>query len=79
MIPMLTHLDSVRQAQMAEATSLYTEREDREQHPDWHLADSSGKAMDLMRGVLAVVDARNSDTLKVADIGAGVGGALVVR
>ena len=64
---------------MADATSLYTEGEYREQHPDWHLADSSGKAMDLMRGVLAVVDARNSDTLKVADIGAGVGGALVVR
>jgi SAM-dependent methyltransferase len=74
---MLTHFDSVRQAQMADATSLYTEGEYREQHPDWHLDDSPGKAMDLMRGVLAVVDARNSDTLKVADIGAGVGGVLV--
>ena len=61
----------------SDATSLYTEGEYLEQHPDWHLPDAPGKAMDLMTGLLAVVDSRKSNTFKIADIGAGVGGVLV--
>jgi len=46
-------------------------------HPDWHLEDAPGKAIDIFPSLSHVVECNNGkNTLKIADVGAGVGGVL---
>jgi SAM-dependent methyltransferase len=55
---------------------LYTEGKYAEQYPDWHLEDSPHKVEDLLPSILALIDSKNLAEIKIADIGAGVGGVL---
>jgi hypothetical protein len=57
-------------------STLYTDGNYAKQHPDWHLADAPGKALDLQAAVEAVAAAVGGKKLVLADIGAGVGGVL---
>lgn len=45
-------------------------------HPDWHLADAPGKARDLQPGLAALLPQLPNKKLRLAEIGAGVGGVL---
>jgi SAM-dependent methyltransferase len=60
-----------------EAVSLYTGDEYARQHPTWHLEDAPHKAANLMPGVRAILAKRPADVVRVADVGAGVGGVGV--
>jgi SAM-dependent methyltransferase len=55
---------------------LYTEGKYAEQFPDWHLEGSAHKVEDLLPSVLALIDKRQLAEIRIADIGAGVGGVL---
>jgi hypothetical protein len=48
-----------------------------DEHPNWHLEDSPGKTEDILPGLIAIVDQLVVKELKLADVGAGVGGVLV--
>jgi len=45
-------------------------------HADWHLEDAPGKALDIGPSIDAVIDALGKGSLRIADVGAGVGGVL---
>ena len=60
-----------------EARELYEGGEYAARHSDWHLADAPDKARDLMPGLRAVVKDLGGGRLRIADVGAGVGGVLV--
>jgi hypothetical protein len=60
----------------ASFSTVYTEGEYAKRHPDWHLADAPGKAIDIAPAVAAVADAIGCNRLTIADVGAGVGGVL---
>jgi hypothetical protein len=45
-------------------------------HPDWHLEDAPGKALDILPSLLAAVDRLGQSTVRLADVGAGVGGVI---
>jgi hypothetical protein len=62
-------------------TSIYTSGEYWKQHPDWHLQDSPGKALDVVDAALAALDATDGPAFRLGDVGTGIGGVLaeVVR
>jgi hypothetical protein len=45
-------------------------------HPDWHLEDAPGKALDILPSLLAAVDRLGGSTVRLADVGAGLGGVI---
>jgi SAM-dependent methyltransferase len=61
---------------MTKATDLYTSGDYGLKHQDWHLEDAPSKVDDIMPALLAVVESIQSDTVKIADVGAGTGGVV---
>lgn len=59
------------------ATERYQDGSYGRQHPGWHLEDARAKATDLTPGLSELVRRFNGPRLRVAEIGAGVGGVLV--
>ncbi|MDZ8052245.1 MAG: class I SAM-dependent methyltransferase [Aulosira sp. ZfuVER01] len=62
---------------MVEAINLYTSGEYGLRHRDWHLDDATYKVRDIMPALKAAIASINSDVLRIADVGAGVGGVVV--
>lgn len=57
--------------------NLYTDGDYAAMHPDWHLEDAPGKAIDIFPSLSHVLESNSrKDILKIADVGAGVGGVL---
>lgn len=57
--------------------NLYIDGDYAAMHPDWHLEDAPGKAIDIFPALGFVVECYNGkNMLKIADVGAGVGGVL---
>jgi len=57
-------------------TRLYTDGEYAKKHPSWHLPDAPAKAQDLRCGLLELLQRLPGKRLRIADVGAGVGGVL---
>jgi SAM-dependent methyltransferase len=62
---------------MTRSIDLYTSGDYALKHQNWHLEDAPNKASDIMPALLAVVESRRSQTLRIADIGAGTGAVIV--
>jgi hypothetical protein len=61
-------------AENESAVGLYTDGKYAQDHPTWHLEDAPTKAGNMMPGLRAVIKKLSGDTLRIADVGAGVGG-----
>jgi SAM-dependent methyltransferase len=57
------------------AETIYTGASYQEKNPDWHLADAGNKAIDILFAFAPIVAACPKG-VRVADLGAGVGGVL---
>jgi hypothetical protein len=55
---------------------LYTDGEYARKHPAWHLPDAPAKAKDLTLGLAELLQRLPGERLRLADVGAGVGGVL---
>jgi hypothetical protein len=55
----------------------YTDGDYAARHPGWHITDAPHKAQDVLPGLLAISDDCQLKTLRIADVGAGVGGVIV--
>jgi hypothetical protein len=64
------------QSVSARAEDLYSSGAYADKHEDWHLSHAPGKAQDIWPSLEAIADRTKSPTLKIADVGAGVGGVL---
>lgn len=58
------------------AIEQYLGGEYKSRHPDWHSAESAGKAADLQAGLEAMLRDSPQEKWKITDVGAGVGGVL---
>ena len=58
------------------ARQLYTDGGYARKHPDWHLPDAPAKARDLAGGLAELLRRLPGKRLRLADVGAGVGGVL---
>ncbi len=66
----------MNQSSTARAEDLYSSGAYADKHEDWHLSHAPGKAQDIWPSLAAIADRTNSPKLKIADVGAGVGGVL---
>jgi hypothetical protein len=58
------------------ANRLYIDGDYARRHPGWHLADAPAKANDLQLGLTELLQRLPERQLRLADVGAGVGGVL---
>ncbi|MEH1789731.1 MAG: methyltransferase domain-containing protein [Nostoc sp.] len=61
---------------MNDATHLYITGNYGIQHSDWHLSDAPNKVKDIITALQLIIENSNKSSLKIADIGCGVGGVL---
>lgn len=74
---MASGLDETKGAEAAtEATEFYRSGKYLERHSEWHLGDAPGKALDLQPSLEAVHERVQGAPVKIADVGAGVGGVM---
>jgi SAM-dependent methyltransferase len=59
------------------ALQQYTDGDYANRHPDWHVNDAPNKAADMLPGLLAIADDLKTSSIRVADVGAGVGGVVI--
>ena len=62
--------------QPRDSKMLYTSEEYISKFPDWHLDRAPGKTSDVLPFVLPIVSTSKKGEIKIADVGAGVGGVL---